>query len=205
MGKVKIQELAKKIGVNSKEIIEQAEALGIEAKSHLDIIDSKDANKIEIKIKEAKKEEASKKTGPVIIRREVIMADQDVLKKQETVKKVETRSKDVGFVERDRKKDYNIVYRNKQAKPLTLDELFGKKEEPKKAPVEAEAPIVEKKDASESEVKPAPESEQKREFVPNNNRPQYNNNREGGRPFNRDNRGEGRPFNNNREGRQTTI
>ena len=31
-----------------------------------------------------------------------------------------------------KKKDYNIVYRNKPTKPMTVDELFGIKKEPKK-------------------------------------------------------------------------
>ena len=39
-------------------------------------------------------------------------------------KQKEKRSKEVGFVERNRN-DYNIVYRNKPSKPLTVSELFG--------------------------------------------------------------------------------
>ena len=140
MNKAKVHEIAKKMGVNSKEVIEKATELGIDAKTHLSIIDESDAKRIEDKILEGKKETGEKKSGPVIIRREVIMADHEVVQKRETVKKEEPR-KEVGFVERDRKRDYNIVYRNKPTKPLTVNELFGKKEEPKKSPDSVQTPI----------------------------------------------------------------
>ena len=45
-----------------------------------------------------------------------------ILKKDN--KKAEER-KDVGFVKRRNNNDYNIVYRNKPNKPLTVNELFG--------------------------------------------------------------------------------
>ena len=47
MGKVKIYDLAKKLNLTSKEILERAEKLNIEAKSHLSNIDDADAQKIE--------------------------------------------------------------------------------------------------------------------------------------------------------------
>jgi translation initiation factor IF-2 len=53
--------------------------------------------------------------------------------KKEESKKVEER-KDIGFVKRRNNNDYNIVYRNKPNKPLTVNELFGlgkKEEKPK--------------------------------------------------------------------------
>ena len=76
-----------------------------------------------------KKEEKA----PVIIRREVIISQEaEQTKKKEPVKK-ENKKNNVGFVERKQNKDYNIVYRNKPSKPMTVSELFGlKKEEPKK-------------------------------------------------------------------------
>ena len=49
-------------------------------------------------------------------------------------KKNDNNKKGVGFVERNNSKDYNIVYRNKQTKPMTVSELFGiKSKEEKKA------------------------------------------------------------------------
>ena len=162
MGKIKIHEIAKKLGLSSKEVLDKAQELNIEAKSHLSGVDEDQAKQIEksfakktgakkaepskktekapkgAKSKEGKSEKAekeSKKEGksnnPVIIRREVIITEEK--KKQETTKKQEPKKESVGFVERKQNADYNIVYRNKQTKPMTVSELFGlKKEEPKK-------------------------------------------------------------------------
>lgn len=74
--------------------------------------------------KQRKEEKTTKKDAtPVIIRREVILADED---KQEK-KQEKTERKDVGFVERKNNKDFNIVYRKQQVKPMTVSELFGLK------------------------------------------------------------------------------
>ena len=67
---------------------------------------------------------------PVIIRRAVIINNDDEKKEPEKNKK-----KEVGFIEKKRNKDYNIVYRDKPTKPLTVSELLGiakKKKEPEK-------------------------------------------------------------------------
>ena len=47
LGKIKIHEIAKKLGLTSKEVLEAANSLKIEAKSHLSGIDESDAKKIE--------------------------------------------------------------------------------------------------------------------------------------------------------------
>lgn len=147
MGKIKIHEIAKELGLTSKVIIEKAQSIGINVTSHLSNVDDEQANKIKASFqsenKENKKEEkqknvkkenntnTKKESTPVIIRREVIITEEEKTK-QEATKKVETHRKDVGFVERNNNKDYNIVYRNKQTKPLTVSELFGiKTEKPK--------------------------------------------------------------------------
>ena len=147
MGKVKIYDMAKKLNLTSKEILERAEMLKIEAKSHLSNIDEADAQRIEESFKtgdkkpSAKKEEKTSKTQtdtPVIIRREVIINNEEEAKKKEQQKKKEERKQQsVGFVER-KQNDYNIVYRNRPSKPMTVSELFGigKKEEEKKENVE---------------------------------------------------------------------
>ena len=134
MGKIKIHELAKKLGLNSKDVLDKAIELGVDVKSHMSSIEEKDAKKIEEKLSNVKKEvkeTKEKKETPVIIRREVIMNDNSIVKKDEKTENKST-NKGVGFIERERNKDYNIVYRNKPNKPLTVSELFGKKEEPKK-------------------------------------------------------------------------
>ena len=157
MGKIKIHELAKEIGMASKDVLEKAKSLGIDVASHLSNVTDEQAteirnaysknnknnvkkeNKVESK-KEAKKEtkKDNKKDTPVIIRREVILNDEEDPKKE--TKKSEER-KDVGFVKRRNNNDYNIVYRNKPNKPLTVNELFGlgKKEEKTKADVKVES------------------------------------------------------------------
>lgn len=138
MGKIKIHEIAKKMGLASKDIIERAKELRIEVKSHLSSIDEGEARKIEDsfetkKVKENSKkpemkQETKKKTeGPVIIRREVIISEEEMARKEEEEKRKRTQERraNVGFIERDKNKDFNIVYRNKPTKPLTVEELFG--------------------------------------------------------------------------------
>ena len=199
MGKIKIHELAKKLGLNSKEVIDKAMELGIEAKTHLSSIDEEDAKKIEAKLKGASKKEVQEKvqSGPVIIRRQVIMTEPEPEKKE--VNKKENRQ--VGFIEKERKKDYNIVYRNRPTKPMTVSELFGKKEskeEPKKDAVKTE----EKKEQTEQTMDKDTtknvvnnKEPQKPQYEKNNqSRPQYG--RET-RPFSREQRPFNRDFQNN--------
>ncbi|MBQ9657851.1 MAG: translation initiation factor IF-2 [Clostridia bacterium] len=165
MEKVKIYEIAKKLGVASKEALEVALSLNIEAKSHLSSISLEDAKKLEDKLqskdvkgqkeeKKAKKSEEKNET-PVIIRREVIIAEEKEKEKEEQKVKHEKRQNSIGFVER-KQNDYNIVYRNKPQKPMTVNELFGikpKTEEVKPEKVEEEKEIKEAKEIKE-EVKP---------------------------------------------------
>ena len=131
LGKTKIHEIAKKMGISSKEVMDKAKELGIDVKSHLSILEDEDVKKLEESLEKSKKENPERNVTPVIIRRQVIMNDD----KKEQVKenKQTTEKKGVGFVENERKKDYNIVYRNRPTKPMTVSELFGigKKEEPK--------------------------------------------------------------------------
>ena len=81
----------------------------------------------ENKKKKSKKDDDIKTTGQVIIRREVIVEDEP---KEVTVKR--TNRSDIGFTERKNNRSFNIVYRDKAKKPMTVSELFGIKEEPKK-------------------------------------------------------------------------
>ena len=166
MGKIKIHEIAKKLGLTSKEVLEIAKKLNIEAKSHLSGVEEEQAKQIEdnflkqdkeekhkteakeknVTKKEEKKQENKKDANsPVIIRREVIISDEN--EKKQEVKKDEKRE-NIGFIERKNNKDFNIVYRNKPSKPKTVEELFGlnKKEEPKKE-------LKEEKEAKEKDDK----------------------------------------------------
>ena len=161
MDKIKVYELAKELDLTSKDILNKAKAMGIDVSSHLSSLELEQADKIRnefktgnknVKVanneKNKTKEESKKGSTPVIIRREVIISDEEDKKKKEEEKKKEER-KDVGFVERKSNQDYNIVYRNKPQKPLTVSELFGfgKKEEKKEE-------IVKKEEPKKEEVKP---------------------------------------------------
>ena len=177
MGKIKIHEIAKEVGVASKDVVKIANDLGFDVTSHLSSIDDEQAEKIKERIskkqnigkkeesnqnsKNAKKDSTSsnskKNETPVIIRREVIISEEEEKRAENENKNRENSKKDVGFVERRNKNDYNIVYRNKQTKPLTVSELFGlkPKEEPKKEEPKKEEPkkvIVEEKKDEEPKV-----------------------------------------------------
>ncbi len=142
MSKVKIYEIAKELNIDNKEIIKIAKKLGIEAKSHLSSIDESDAEKIKDnvsndgqkvknntnKVKNNNKKEEIKTTGQIIIRREVIVQEE----KKPVVNKDESKV-GIGFNTQRRNKDFNIVYREKPTKPMSVSELFGiKSKEPKK-------------------------------------------------------------------------
>ncbi len=213
MSKIKVHELAKKIGINSKELVEKANELGINVKSHLSTLEDSDAKKLEESFGKVKKEVTEKTSGPVIIRRQVIMNEEE--EKINKPKQERVQKKDVGFVERDRKKDYNIVYRNKPTKPMSVSELFGisKKEEPKeelKPEIKKEKVVVETPKPQTKEIveeKNVEESVEKKE----NNMKQEENNNYNNRPFNKERRNNNNSFGNqnnrpyNKEGRDNNF
>ena len=195
MGKIKIHEIAKKLGLASKEVVERAQELKIEVKSHMSGVTDEEAKKIEDSFAEKKEKTVSNKKesnvkevkkeekAPVIIRREVIITDNEQAPKKEN-KPVNT-NKNIGFVERKQNKDFNIVYRNKQNKPMTVNELFGikskkeevkeevKEEKPKAVAVKEETPVVEEEikevKQSQPENKPNNRSFENNERRTNNN------------------------------------
>ncbi len=212
MGKIKIHEIAKLLGLGSKEVVAKAQELGIEATSHLSSVEEEQANKIKESFKGAekkttakteKKEEQSEKKSsdkkkaekqtPVIIRREVIRTD--IEEKEEKKEKHEVNRNDVGFVERRKNQDYNIVYRKQPVKPMTVSELFGlktpQKEEKKEEVVEEttkpiETEIAEEKPVvEESKNTTAPSNAQN--SYPENKANNYQNNRQGNGYNNRQN------------------
>jgi len=179
LGKVKIHELAKEIDLTSKEVIAKAQEMNIEVKSHLSTLTDQEVkllkkelaknnnvkeksktkkSKDEKNIKEVKetKNKKEKPETPVIIRREVIISEEEIERKEEEEKKKKQteRKENIGFMERNSNKEYNIVYRNKPSKPLTVEELFGlgkKKEEPKVEEIKEEK-VVEKEKKEEETV-----------------------------------------------------
>ena len=126
LGKIKIYDIAKKLNLTSKEVLEVAGKLKIEAKSHLSSIEEADSKRIEeVLTKKAKKQgKGTEKKGkmetkkeekaPVIIRREVIIADEEKVEKKQEVVKKNQKKENVGFVERKQNKDYIIRNRHTQ-------------------------------------------------------------------------------------------
>ena len=241
MAKIKIHEIAKKYDLTSKEVLDKAVELGIDAKSHLSSIEGGDIKRLEealgVKSKsgakaqgaDKKEKDKKKESTPVIIRREVILNEDN---NQEKVNK-KPEEKNIGFVERNKNQNYNIVYRNKQQKPMTAAELFGfkdkKKEEEEKKKKEEELRLKKEKEeaakklaeqkAAEEEANKLKEKAEKtenntmevatrREVVRTENNYENRRNNNGDRRFNNDgnnrynnNNGE-RRFNNNRDGNQ---
>ncbi len=220
MGKIKLYELAKDLDLTSKELLEKAVEMGIAVKSHLSSLEDEDVEKLKKslnkkvtpkkaeKAKSEKKEvkqNKSEKDTPVIIRREVIIDDNE--KKEETKTKP-SQNKDP-FVQRKQNKDYNIVYRNRPEKPKTVSELFGlnknkdeKKEEKKEEKIE---PKVEQKiEKKQEEVKKQPIIQEKKEQeVKAETKPNYRENRHNNRNNyqNRNNNGQERNYNRNNQER----
>ena len=165
MGKIKIHEIAKELDLTSKEIIEKANNLGIKVSSHLSSVDEEQANKIKAGFKNQndkttkssssnkatnnkKGKDEKKNETPVIIRREVIVTEEN----KKTEAKPKTNQADIGFVERNKNKDYNIVYRNKTTKPMTFSELFGIKDNKKETKEKKEENKVETTNKEEIKV-----------------------------------------------------
>lgn len=156
--------------------------------------------------------------SPVIIRREVIISDEEIAKKEEDKKeKTEaTARRDVGFVERKKNQEYNIVYRDKPTKPMTASELFGlaskpKKEEVKKLEEKEEEPKKEE-NLPKTEIPrivsdERPKKEYQSSYRPQGkngfgNKPRYDNknknfgDNKSGNKFNKDNRNHNNNFRN---------
>ena len=181
MGKMKVHELAKELNLSSKDIMNKANEIGMNLTSHLNMLneeqcdeikkafssnDSNNTKKVEKKTTTKNVKENKEKTSPVIIRREVILNNDE--EKVEDNKK-EQKRKDVGFVER-RNNEFNIVYRNKTAKPLTVNELFGigKKEEKAEKTPESPKKEPEKKIEPEEKVEVAETKKEQKEIVTEN-------------------------------------
>ena len=214
MGKIKIHEIAKKLGIASKEVLEVANNLKIEVKSHLSGVSEEEAKKIEQiltnkntkKQGKERKEEVEKSTkkksaenekekAPVIIRREVIIEEENEKKKENNKK--EEKKNNVGFVERKQNKDYNIVYRNKPNKPMTVSELFGLKTESK----QKEETKKEIKEEKTEEQKISKEPTERKENKNNNFQKEISTDRNANRPNNMQQKNQNSNYNNNRNNR----
>lgn len=186
MAKIKIYEIAKELKIDNKDVLETAKKMELKVTSHLSGIEENDVKrlkenlkksekdikpeKMEKKAKTEKKDEI-KTTGQIIIRREVIVED----KKQETNK---NQKNGIGFNVQRRNKDFNIVYREKPTKPMTVNELFGikpkatKKEEPK---VEEKKKVENKVESAATEKVEAPKQPEIKEPETKKNNEKINN------------------------------
>ena len=188
MGKMKLYELAKEMELSSKDLIEQVKSIGIDIKSHLSTLEEEDIKKIKEKFgnakisnknenikkqerkldnkkeKNAKKEPITKKENPVIIRREVIIEEEH---KVDKVKETKRQQNNNPFVQRNQKKDYNIVYRNKVEKPMTVSELFGLNKKQEKIETEEKSKV--EKEVKEAEIKEITMNENKITKIPETN------------------------------------
>ena len=174
MGKMKLYELAKELNLTSKELLNKAGELGIKVKSHLSSLEDNEVEKIRKNLennkiikKESKKEEKkSEKNTPVIIRREVIIEEN---KKKEFESKKQVKENKNPFIKRNERKDYNIVYRNKPEKPLTVSELFGlnkpKQEEKKEQENKMKQKEAEKQQINVENQKNRVDEESKKEEI----------------------------------------
>ncbi|MGN1298627.1 MAG: translation initiation factor IF-2 [Candidatus Scatovivens sp.] len=186
MGKTKIYELAKKLGVENSVLLEIAKKNNITAKSHLSALTEEETMKIEKILKgeikkgymDNKKENKKevKKEEPVIIRRAVIISDEEIERRneEERKKKEQSRNNNVGFIQNNRKRDYNIVYREKPSKPMTVNELFGLGKKDKEKNIKEENV---KDNIKKEEIKQTKEPVVKKEEVikNENNKPITNN------------------------------
>ena len=131
MSKRKIYEIAKELNMPNKDLIEKIKEINIEVKSHLSTVDEKQENEILKYVKKDIQKDSKKmndkkekvkisKEEPVIIRREVVVKQDE----EKVSKKAVDSSKNTTKV-KNNNKDYNIVYREKSDKPLTVSELFG--------------------------------------------------------------------------------
>ena len=194
MAKIKIYEIAKGLNVDNKSIIDAANKIGLAVKSHLSAIEEDEAKKIrdtftpKAAVKEEKKVKSNNNEiarGPVIIRREVIVNEEKATPVKEKPKN------NIGFNSaRNRSNDYNIVYREKQAKPMSVNELFGikpKKEEPKKVVAKEEIKKVE--DVEKKEIV------QNNDFAKKDDRKQLNS---ANKTFDKNSTSQNKNVNNNR-------
>ena len=165
--KIKIYELAKKLGIDNKQVVEMAQKNNIDVKSHLSSITEEEEKMLEKLLrgvfkKKSMENKQEKNDEPVIIRRAVIFSDDD--KKEEEKEKEKAKRENSFDVEKNRKKDYNIVYRNKPSKPLTVSELFGiSKNEPKEEKVKEENAVKNEELEKTSKEEKLVESEEVKE------------------------------------------
>ena len=182
MGKLKVHELAKELGMQSKELVDKLTNMGYDVKSHLSTLEDSEVKEIKNKMKKDDSNTAPEKVqmkkekkpiAPVIIRREVTRIE-NTSEEKVAENRVDRRD-DLGVVQRRTNTTMNIKYRTEPRKIGTINStISNKKEQPKvdapevkeeKKPQVVETPIenkIEKKIEEKVEVKSvAPVKEEK--------------------------------------------
>lgn len=222
--KRKIYEIANELNLPSKEVVEVAQKLNIDVKSHLSTVTEEEITKITNKLKgnkvssnivnsENKENNVVNKKAknmkkeveePVIIRRNVIVSEEKTKKRDEVNKKS---NNEFGKVQKKNhsQNDFNIVYRERSKKPMTAAELLNmvkngnsQEENSKKEEVEVKKPL------EKFELSYLKESREKREDNRRENpRPDFKRreNRDSREFKPRENRDSRPRFENNRENR----
>lgn len=223
--KRKIYEIANELNLPSKEVVEVAQKLNIDVKSHLSTVTEEEITKIANKLKgnkvssntvniENKENNVVNKKAknmkkeveePVIIRRNVIVSEEKTKKRDEVNKKS---NNEFGKVQKKNhsQNDFNIVYRERSKKPMTAAELLNmvkngnsQEENSKKEEVEVKKPL------EKFELSYLKESREKREDNRRENpRPDFKRreNRDSREFKPRENRDSRPRFENNRENRE---
>lgn len=134
MGKMKVHELAKELGMQSKELVEKLIELKYDVKSHMSILEDDDVEKIKKQLKGEKdqKKDNSKKEkktiAPVIIRREVTRIENDEPETKKDIKR--PMRDDLGVVQRRTDTSMNIKYRTPPKKIASITPKEEIKEKP---------------------------------------------------------------------------
>ncbi len=187
MGKLKVYEMARKVGMSNKDFLMKLQEWGIEVKSHLNVLEDSDIKKIQGKlndgkpkggsdIKQMEKKQDKKKEEPRIIRREIIQVRDDLVEEKKETSSgfdYDLKPKKTANPEQFRRSEAQIEKKNAPI-PSIMD-LFKpksaqKKEEPKKEENKVEEKIVEEKKVEEKpaqkEILPTPVEEKKQEDLP---------------------------------------
>ena len=158
LSKIKVYEMARKVGMSNKDFLMKLQEWGIELKSHLNVIEDSNMKIIEGKLKQIgdKKGEMKnlntnkdtkkiekKKDEPRIIRREIVQVKDETIEENKKVNSdfdYDLKPKKVANPEQFRRSDAQIEKKNAPI-PSIMD-LFKPKTEPKKEEVKVETEKV---------------------------------------------------------------
>ncbi|MDD4376285.1 MAG: translation initiation factor IF-2 [Clostridia bacterium] len=226
MGKIKVHEIAKKMGIGTSEVIEKLKKMGIEVKSHMSSVEKDVADKLAgkkektVPVKEeSKKETSPKDNNPHIIRRKVKVISTD--EKGNEIENITTKSgntierksvihkkapqknsyskEGLGVVKSNYSKNNYGGYRNQNMSSSIVVTRNGKPVESDKAS-EKIVTENEKVNVTENRERRTGNMGEKRQYNNEERRPYNNTNQGERRPYNNTNQGERRPYNNTNQG-----